>query len=108
MSGPNLQGKLYILVGQYPKLIFDSEYWSEWMHTHDRCIARTKKKNLSGDSFHIVTSFCGVNMNWENGPPMLFETMLFIDGGGEILDRYSTYHAALKGHGRHVEYYSTR
>ena len=46
----------------------------------------------------VNTVFLGLDHQWGNGPPLLFETMVF---GGELdqnTDRYSTWEEAIEGH----------
>jgi hypothetical protein len=38
-----------------------------------------------------------------DGPPIIFETMVFVDHEGGDMERYSTEAAALEGHARMVE-----
>jgi hypothetical protein len=50
----------------------------------------------------VSTVFLGINHQWGDGPPLLFETMVF---GGEFdqeQERYSTYEEAEAGHARWV------
>ena len=54
---------------------------------------------------HVSTVWLGLNHQWGDGPPMIFETMIF---GASFLDgeceRYSTEQEALEGHARMVAY----
>ncbi len=50
------------------------------------------------DDIQVSTVFLGMNHNWDDGPPLIFETMIF---GGEHSDeqwRYTTEAQALEGH----------
>jgi hypothetical protein len=51
----------------------------------------------------LSTVFLSINYNFSGrGPPLLFETMVFMPGeSGELLDRYATRTEALAGHLRH-------
>jgi hypothetical protein len=54
------------------------------------------------DGVHVSTVFLGIDHQWGDGPPLLFETMVF---GGEFdqeQERYSTYEEAEAGHARWV------
>lgn len=69
--------------------------WGEWMQTADRHVAKTK----ADDDVEVSTVFLGLDHNfWGEGPPILFETMIF---GGEHdgwMDRYATWEEAELGH----------
>lgn len=65
-------------------------------------IARSKIIE-SGDpsiSFDVSTVWLGVNHNFGDGPPLIFETMVFAEGSSLDLnmDRYATEQAAREGH----------
>lgn len=74
--------------------------WRKWLeadHNNGRNIV--KQQYIAG--FFLSTVFLGVNHNWGSGPPLLFETMLFMPGGGGgelYYARYSTWKQAEKGH----------
>jgi hypothetical protein len=56
------------------------------------------------DGTVISTVFLGLNHAWGEGPPLIFETMAFPEGGDEALCwRYSTYEQAERGHRFAVE-----
>jgi hypothetical protein len=46
----------------------------------------------------VSTVFLGMDHNWGEGPPLLFETMTFRDGESEDCWRCSTYEEAEKQH----------
>jgi len=49
----------------------------------------------------VSTVWLGVNHNFRDGPPLIFETMIFCDGIPELdewQERYSTEQEALEGH----------
>jgi hypothetical protein len=56
----------------------------------------------------VSTVWLGINHNWSDGPPIIFETMIFGDYfiDGELVDtdcaRYSTEEEAIEGHKRTV------
>lgn len=67
--------------------------WANWFEKADRNVAVD-----SFDDIMVSTVFLGLNHQFGNGPPLLFETMVF---GGELdqeMDRYSTWDEAIKGH----------
>ena len=52
------------------------------------------------DGKWVSTVWLGLNHNWGDGPPLIFETMVFNKGSSSDLDctRYSTEAQAIKGH----------
>lgn len=57
------------------------------------------------DHYWVSTVWLGLDHQWDDGPPLIFETMVFakdsageIDFSGEDSDRYSTEAEALAGH----------
>lgn len=68
----------YILDGKTPKPATLME-WAEWMETADRHVAVAEIGGVT-----VSTVFLGLDHQFGDGPPLLFETMIF-DG---IEDRY--------------------
>jgi hypothetical protein len=88
------RGKYYMLSGRDVVPVDALLEWARWYETADRQIALDA---LSGST--VSTVFLGLDFNHlRNGPPLVFETMIF----GGLLDgfqcRYSTYAQALGGH----------
>ncbi len=85
--------KYYILENSKPKEV-DCLTWAKWFEKVDRVIERTEVGNVM-----VSTVFLGLNYNfYQEGPPLLYETLVF--GGnldGEI-DRYETLEQAQNGH----------
>ncbi|MCR4340024.1 MAG: hypothetical protein NUW01_09070 [Gemmatimonadaceae bacterium] len=48
----------------------------------------------------VSTVYLGLNHNWGDGPPLIFETMIFGGDHGETQWRYSTREEAEEGHRR--------
>lgn len=69
--------------------------WAEWFETSGD--ARRVARDTIGD-VTISTVFLGLNHNFGEGPPILFETMIFDGGDDERQWRYSTRDEALAGH----------
>jgi hypothetical protein len=90
----NETGK-YILNGHEPVEEPDLMKWGAWMQKADRQVRDTFR-----DSVRVSTVFLGIDHNfWDwDGPPLLFETMVFINGSGDEMERYSTWDEALRGH----------
>jgi len=51
-----------------------------------------------GDGVSVSTVFLGLDHSWGDGPPMLFETMIFGGEHDEDQWRYSTWGEAVAGH----------
>jgi len=85
--------RYYILEGKEPVLC-DFMTWIRWKENFDnRRVAKTEIGKV-----RISTVFLGIDHNWGDGPPILFETMVF---GGELdqeQERYSTWEEAKVGH----------
>lgn len=92
------EGK-YILEGHTPVPCHDLMGWALWFESADRKVA----VDHVGDS-KISTVFLGVDHAWgANGPPQLFETMVF---GGPMdmhQERCSTWDEAVRQHDRVLE-----
>ncbi|AYG48227.1 hypothetical protein DV532_28590 (plasmid) [Pseudomonas sp. Leaf58] len=69
----------YILDGKTPVGCEDYLQWSIWLGTADRTVALTRVANVK-----ISTVCIGVDLNPENIPPQVFETMLTLVGGDEL------------------------
>lgn len=92
-----ISGK-YILVGHEPVPCEDLEEWAHWFETADRRVART-----TVGAYMVSTVFLGVDHNWmQNGPPILFETMVFPDPDMDVQERCSTWAEAEAQHARIV------
>lgn len=88
----------YILRGREIVPCPDLMEWGSWMEEAERLIALTGNSAL-----RVSTVFLGLDHNfWGDGPPVLFETMIF--GGEHDQDqwRYSTYEEAEAGHAKAV------
>lgn len=79
-----------------PVATMDVLEWAKWFETADRKIA----KDQIGDC-RVSTVFLGMDHSFGDGPPLLFETMVFgppkhpLD---EECERYTTRAEALAGH----------
>jgi hypothetical protein len=113
----------YILIGQTPVLCANLLKWAEWYQTAPRHVGET----IAGP-YRVSTVCLGIDHNWsDEGPPILFETMVFPDltvypeettwehiaraeAAAALLDadlldfqqRYSTWSEAEEGHARVV------
>lgn len=87
----------YILDG-HKAVPVDLMTWAAWYEKADRAVAKT----AVGES-RISTVFLGVDHQWGEGPPLIFETMVFdgpLDGEQE---RCSTWEEAEAQHAAMVE-----
>jgi hypothetical protein len=75
----NVTGK-YILIDRRPVPCPDLMRWGRFMQEVDRRVAFTDV-----DGIHVSTVFLGLDHSWTDGPPVLFETMIF---GGEYDEEY--------------------
>jgi hypothetical protein len=94
---PLMHAYNYILDGHTPIPADDMGLvaWSLWFaDIRNRRVVYTE---LS-DRVHISTVFLGTDHSWGEGPPILFESMIFVDGNGGQMDRYCTWDEAMAGH----------
>ena len=76
--------------------------WAWWLQDFRHRIVQQD----TVDGYWISTVFLGLDHNWGDGPPLLFETMIF---EGDARDdtgfqrRYPTWELALEGHRHAVE-----
>lgn len=88
----------YILDGHTPVAESNLLRWAVWFETADRTVEKTYIQDCE-----ISTVFLGLDHQWLDGPPILFETMIF---GGKLDGecwRYSTWEEAREGHEAAVE-----
>jgi hypothetical protein len=97
----------YILVGREIRKV-DLMTWAKWLEEH-RAEKIVKQEDVGG--FWVSTVFLGLDHNWGDGPPILFETMVFPRNaaGGAVMDeqwceRCCTYDEAETMHERGCAY----
>lgn len=94
MSGIGSRAYYYVLDGHVPR----ATTWREsFGHAEVRRVASTDLGDIS-----VSTVFLGFDHNWGDGPPILFETMVFGGDHGGYEWRYSTWDEAVDGHNRVV------
>lgn len=76
-----------------PVLCDDIRRWGSWFRQHDRSIGRDEV-----DGVRISTVFLGIDHQFGDGPPILWETMVFGGPLDQEQDRYATRAAATRGH----------
>lgn len=88
----------YILIGHEAVPEPDLFKWAEWFETADRQVRDTFR-----DDVRVSTVFLGLDHNhFGNGPPELFETMVFVNGRGDDCEHYATWAEAEAGHENYV------
>lgn len=93
----------YVLVDKEPVKVSGLEEWSRRMDWTDRHVAITEV----APGVTVSTIFLGLDHRhalFGDGPPILFETMVFNDYGDDgTQERYSTWDEAAAGHQRIVD-----
>lgn len=86
----------YILKGREAVPCDDLLEWGKWFENREaRKIAAD-----TVDDVRVSTVFLGLDHAFGDGPPLLFETMVFGGPHDQWQDRYSTYDEAEAGHKR--------
>lgn len=81
--------------------------WAKNFETQDRKVA----KDILPDGKVVSTVFLGMDHRFGEGPPLIFETVVFpCEKDFDELDtgRYSTEEEALEGHGKMVQKWSKK
>lgn len=73
--------------------------WGAWMETAERHLALDKLPNGA----KVSTVFLGLDHSFDEGVPILWETMIFGGQHDQEQWRYATRDEALKGHKKAVE-----
>lgn len=95
----------YILDSEHNPVPASLEEWAQWFERADRHVARTPVGDLD-----VSTVFLGLDHRFlRDGPPILFETMVFgLYGNEEYQRRCSTWAEAEKMHQEAVEWAGTK
>lgn len=97
MSKRDPLGK-YILIGKLAVPELDLLKWARWLETTNRHVANTRIGGI-----WVSTVFLGINHSFTDGPPLLFETMIFRGGNGEECTLCETWGEAEQQHAEAVE-----
>jgi hypothetical protein len=89
--------KMYLLRGHEAVETQDPKEWNR-SFARDHII---RQDHASG--VMVSTIFLGLDHNFGDGPPLLFETMVFSGRHAGVQERYSTWDEAVDGHARWVE-----
>ena len=99
--------KYYILDGKAVRPEPDLLKWAEWFETANRIVRKDRATvSVAGKAVGFVdvsTVFLGFDHRIGEGPPLLFETMIFGGPLDQEQDRCSTWEAAEKMHEKMVE-----
>ena|SRR5437660_12794789 len=68
--------------------------WAKWLETAERHVAQ----DHLADEVRVSTVFLGLDHSFGQGPPLLYETMIFGGQHDQYQERYSTREEALEGH----------
>ena len=85
----------YILIGQTPVPCHDTLEWARWFEPGGNRIVKQEHALLCW----VSSVFLGLDHSWNDGPPLIFETMAFWPGeGGAEQTRCSTWEQAEEMH----------
>jgi hypothetical protein len=89
----------YILKGHKPVKCDDLMGWAWWFEKADRQVRDTMQGEV-----RVSTVFLGIDSSlFGHGPPILFETLVFVNGADAGGERYATWDEAEAGHQRWVK-----
>lgn len=89
----------YILDDDGEPIAADLMTWAFWFNDYRRRVVL--QEHPAPDVF-VSTVFLGLDHNWGDGPPVLWETMIFGGPFTQFQDRYTSRLEALRGHARAV------
>ncbi len=94
-------GQKYILLNDH-SIIEEPDFikWAEWLQdAGENRIVKQEKVFSRWRYYFVSTVFLGINHRYDNnGPPLLFETMVFDNEESIYCYRYPTWAEAEKGH----------
>ena len=93
----------FILNNHDPVVCEDLNTWARWMETPERLVQDTKLIDSVHNDVRVCTAFLGVDVNFGDGEPILFETVVFGGPHDWELYRYRTWEEAEQGHAAIVE-----
>lgn len=73
--------------------------WARQFESSNRVV----KKSYPADHVEVSTVFLGLDHSFGDGPPLIFETLVFGGPLADEMERYSTHREALAGHDAMVE-----
>src|SRR5262245_14898324 len=89
-----------VVPNREPHYSLDKERIKEQKKAYYRLFGELRKNSKLDDPKEILIStvFLGLDHQWMDGPPLLFETMVFNGPCNEFQERYSTWKEAEEGH----------
>ena len=92
--------KYYILRDRTPVRVDDMLEWGQMFERMaERRVAEDFIEQPEHDPVRVSTVFLGIDHNWfDEGPPLLFESMVFGGPLDQEMYRYSTWNEAVQGH----------
>lgn len=73
--------------------------WAKWFEKREtRIVAQDQIGEVK-----VSTVFLGLDHNWGDGPPVLWETMIFGGPHDEYQERYTSHDEAVAGHTKALE-----
>lgn len=89
-----MNGRYILDSDKQPVEVESLQEWAQFMEDADRQVARTERGSIS-----VSTIFLGLDHSFSpDGPPILFETMVFGGRLDQEQRRYSTWAEAIAGH----------
>lgn len=85
---------MYILENKQPVKVDDITVWSFFYQNKKNIIV---EQTTIGD-IKVSTVFLGIDHSFDEGYPILFETMIFGGEHDQYQERYRTWDEAVKGH----------
>lgn len=85
----------YILDDEDKPIRSTIDDYSKWLQENPE--RKAVKQEHVGDVY-ISTVFLGLDHSWNEGKPVLWETMIFGGEHDQYMDRYSSVEGALQGH----------
>jgi len=97
----------YILEGHKPVPIEDVIKWAKWLEANNDLTRVNRTRFLADgiirrEDITISTVFLGLDYSFGEGPPLLFETMIFGGEHDQYQKRYVTWDEAEEGHKKAV------
>lgn len=99
------ENKYYILNPDHSVKVVPLMEWAEWFESTIKerwdTPRRVAQTNIN-DEVNVSTVFLGLDYRFWEGPPLIFETMIFGGQYDQYQDRYSTWDEAVAGHKKAV------
>jgi hypothetical protein len=87
-----VSARYYVLDGTEPRAV-DAQEWARWFQRCERHVALSEFLGV-----RVSTVFLGLNHQWGDGPPLIFETMIFGGPHDQYQERCSTWDEAERMH----------